>query len=72
MGATPLQAVAAVRLSGAAIFGLSDEVGSLEPGKGADIIYIAGNPAEDITGFERVTWVMKSGQVMQAVERKSA
>jgi hypothetical protein len=32
---------------------------------------VAVNPAEDITGLERVTWVMKSGRIMKAVERES-
>jgi len=70
MGAAPLQAVMAATLSGAGVCGLSDELGSLEPGKSADIICVAGNPAEDITSLEHVTWVMKGGRIMKAMERE--
>lgn len=59
-------------MSGTAICGLSDKLGSLEPRRVADFICVAGNPAEVIAGLERVTWVMKSGRIMKAVERESA
>jgi imidazolonepropionase-like amidohydrolase len=39
-------------------------VGALEAGRYADVIAVAGDPIEDITEFERVTFVMKGGEVV--------
>lgn len=38
-------------------------MGSLEAGKYADLIAVAGNPLDEITALERVIWVMKGGEV---------
>jgi len=62
-GESPMQAiVSATRVSAEAI-GWSDRVGTLEPGKYADLIAVAGDPLKDITELERVKWVMKGGVV---------
>jgi imidazolonepropionase-like amidohydrolase len=42
-------------------YGWSDRIGSIEPGKYADIVAVAGNPLTDITEMERVRFVMKGG-----------
>jgi imidazolonepropionase-like amidohydrolase len=42
------------------------DLGELVPGKRADLIAVAGNPAADITELERVTWVMKGGVVWKS------
>jgi imidazolonepropionase-like amidohydrolase len=39
------------------------ELGAIAPGKHADLVAVAGDPIKDITELERVTWVMKAGQV---------
>ena len=44
--------------------GLGDTVGSLEPGKQADILLVDGDPTTDITAFQRVVTVMKGGEVL--------
>lgn len=41
---------------------LSDQIGTLEPGKQADLVAVAGNPLNDIRAMERVQFVMKSGK----------
>jgi len=54
--------LAATRVAAEAI-GWSDRVGTLEPGKLADLIATSGSPLADITELERVRWVMKGGVV---------
>jgi imidazolonepropionase-like amidohydrolase/heat shock protein HslJ len=64
-GMTPLEAIRAATLNAAELLGWSDRVGSIAPGKLADIIAVRGNPLSDITTLERVAWVMKGGVVMK-------
>jgi imidazolonepropionase-like amidohydrolase len=45
--------------------GWQDRVGALEAGRFADVIAVAGDPIEDITELERVTFVMKGGKVVK-------
>ena len=63
-GMTPMQAIVAATSDAAACIGLGREIGSVEPGKKADVILVAGNPLEDVTILERgdaVRYVMKDG-----------
>ncbi len=62
-GMTPLQAIRAATVDAAELIGWSDRVGSIAPGKYADIIAVRGNPLQDITTLQRVAWVMKGGVV---------
>jgi imidazolonepropionase-like amidohydrolase len=41
------------------------QVGSIEKGKFADIIAVAGNPLADVTEMQRVRFVMKSGLIVR-------
>jgi imidazolonepropionase-like amidohydrolase len=47
----------------AEIIGWMDRIGTLEPGKLADIIAVPGDPLSDIAVMERVGFVMKDGQI---------
>ena len=63
-GMTPMQAIVAATSDAASCVGLGHEIGSVEPGKKADIILVAGSPLEDVTILERgkaVRYVMKNG-----------
>ena len=46
--------------------GWQDRIGTLEPGKLADIVAVDGNPVEDITAMKRVLFVMKDGVVYRS------
>jgi imidazolonepropionase-like amidohydrolase len=60
-GMTPEQALRAATVTAAELLGWSDRIGSLEAGKLADIVAVAGNPLDDVTRLEHVAFVMKSG-----------
>jgi imidazolonepropionase-like amidohydrolase len=63
LGLTPLQAVQASTVNAADLIGWSDRVGTLEPGKFADLIAVSGDPISDVTVLENVKFVMKGGEV---------
>lgn len=62
-GQSEMDAISSATSVAAMIMGWEADVGSLEAGKYADIIAVPGNPLDDITLLERVTWVMKGGEV---------
>jgi imidazolonepropionase-like amidohydrolase len=61
LGESPMAAILSATKVAAEIIGWTDRVGTIESGKFADLIAVAGDPLRDITELERVTWVMKSG-----------
>jgi imidazolonepropionase-like amidohydrolase len=64
-GMTPPQAIRAATSEAALLMGWQDRIGSVEPGKFADLVAVAGDPIADITELERVKFVMKGGQVFK-------
>lgn len=62
-GMTPMQAIQSATTSAADLLGWSDRVGSIQPGRYADIVAVDGDPLRDITELERVKFVMKGGVV---------
>jgi len=61
MGMTPMAAIEASTRIGAEALGLSRELGTLEEGKLADVIVVAGNPLLDMRAMKRVYAVIKGG-----------
>jgi imidazolonepropionase-like amidohydrolase len=62
-GLTPIQSLTAGTINGAKLLGWDRKLGSIEPGKLADIVAVPGNPLEDIHRTEQVSFVMKNGVV---------
>src|SRR5215467_5193855 len=60
-GLPPLGAVQAATVNAADLLGWSDTVGSIEPGKWADIVAVDGDPLHDVKTLESVKFVMKGG-----------
>ena len=62
-GMTPMQVIQAATSNAADLLGHSDLVGSIKPGKFADVIAVTGDPLKDIGILEHVEFVMKDGKV---------
>lgn len=62
-GMSPMQALQAASINGATMLHQQENIGSLQAGRYADIIAVAGNPLEDISILEQVAFVMKGGVV---------
>jgi imidazolonepropionase-like amidohydrolase len=65
-GMTPVQAVQAATLVAAELIGGEDRVGSLAPGRFADLVAVRGHDLGDLTAFANVDAVMKGGHVVKA------
>jgi len=68
-GMTPMQAIQAATSSAADLIGRSDEIGSIKPGKYADVVAVSGDPLQDIHLLENVQFVMKEGKVYKQQSR---
>ncbi len=65
-GLTPGDAILAATRNAADLLGVSTDVGSVQPGRYADLIAVKEDPLADITALERVGFVMKSGQIVKS------
>lgn len=64
-GQTPMQAIQSATTGAADLIGKSADLGSISPGKKADLIAVSGDPLKDVTVLERVEFVMKDGKVIK-------
>lgn len=71
-GMTPMQAIQAATVNAADLLGQSDRVGSLQPGRYADLVAVKGDPLKNISELERIRFVMKGGVVVRSSDDKAA
>ena len=62
-GLTPLQVLRSATSNGAKAMGMEREIGTLAPGKLADLIILDADPLADVTNLSKIHRVMKDGKV---------
>ena len=65
-GLTPMEAIKTATSSAADLIGDAADIGSVQPGRYADLVAVSGDPLKDVTELERVKFVMKGGVVYKA------
>lgn len=65
-GMTPLEAIQAATVTAARYLDRSGDVGAIAPGRYGDLIAVDGDPLADVRTLEKVTFVMKGGEVVKA------
>jgi len=69
-GMKPLDAIQAATVRASELLGMSDQIGTLETGKYADVVAVTGDPLVDIQAMEGVVFVMKGGVVFKMPAQK--
>ena len=69
-GMKPLEAIQAATVRASELLGMSDQIGTLETGKYADVVAVTGDPLTDIQTMESVVFVMKGGVVFKMPAQK--
>ena len=64
-GMPPVEALKAATVNAADLLGLASEIGTIEAGKSADLIAVAGDPLTDVTVLKKVDFVMARGEVVK-------
>ena len=64
-GMKPIDAILSATRNAADLLGAADRVGSIQPGRFADIVAVAGDPLQDISEMTRIRFVMKGGRVFR-------
>jgi imidazolonepropionase-like amidohydrolase len=71
-GLSPREVLLAATVNGARFFGRPDDLGSVEPGRLADLVVVNANPIEDISNMGKVSWVVKGGEVIPIADLLNA
>jgi imidazolonepropionase-like amidohydrolase len=64
-GMTPMQAIQSATIRAAELLGKEDRLGSVQPGRFADLVAVKGDPLQDIRVLENLTHVMKDGKLVR-------
>jgi len=64
-GMTPLEVLRCATVNGSKIVGRPEELGSIEPGKLADLVIMDKNPLDDVHNTNTIHWVMKNGELFE-------
>lgn len=67
---SPMESIIAGTLNGAKLLGWDKNLGSLTPGKWADIVAVSGDPLKDIHNMEKVVFVMKNGIIYRQASQQ--
>jgi imidazolonepropionase-like amidohydrolase len=67
-GLTPMEAIVAATRNGAEVIGAAHELGTIEPGKKADLLILSANPLDNIENIRRIEWVVQDGRVHRRAE----
>ena len=65
LGMAPIDALKSATANDAELLGVAQKLGTLETGKLADVVAMPGDPTQDITATERVSFVMKEGKIIR-------
>ena len=65
LGMSPMEALQSATRNAAELIGVSEDLGTLQAGRHADLIAVASNPLNDIRQLEAVLFVMKAGVVVK-------
>jgi imidazolonepropionase-like amidohydrolase len=68
-GMTPAEAIRSATSNAAELLGMQNEVGSIAPGKYADLVAVKGDPLTDIAVLQKIDFVMKGGEVFKSAGR---
>ena len=65
-GMKPIEAIRSATIRASELLRMDQQIGTIAPGKFADVIAVEGNPLDDIRALQRVVFVMKGGQVYKS------
>jgi imidazolonepropionase-like amidohydrolase len=71
-GLSPMEVIVASTRGGAQAMGRSEEIGTLEKGKGADLLVLDADPTRDVRAFRRLRYVVRGGVVRTPEELQPA